>query len=760
MRLGFKWIRSACRCAFFRHRLNDFFMKNVTSIRLSVAVLLGVLVFAPAPIYLRAQATESATQSLLDKARALEARGRIDMALQTWQQVLVADPVNTEALAGLARAAKLDGKEALASLYLDRLRAIKPSDKKTAQVVSASSQANPDEVYGPYVPYVSPAQSSHSPATPVPVNLGDSTPHPAPAQAEVTDVLPVAHYVPGAHRPRTQSHPDLSGSSTTRQHPASNPADSDNTSLAVHNAQYIPESQPQQRSSIILGQQYPQPESTSTQASTKPRPRRRPASSAARISKPVQVCPCPPPPEAAVAPSPATTPTIAAPGPDAPAIAQTGPQGNPPADPNLVAKALLPPAGSPGDPAGLGAAGPPVKQPTMAELEKAELEQSYSGWTGGTGYGRYRFGTPGFDRLIDVESPFEYSAILGKSVRATVVPRPVFLDSGNIDTVHFHTYTGTIPILGTLPANALKQPTHQTANGLGGEFQVTTKDIGLAIGYTPYEFLVPNITGRAQWQPFHHRFTIYGERDSVKDSQLSYAGLHDPGTVSPFSNGNIWGGVISTGGGLRLDLGNDRARLNVYGGGANLTGQHVLENQRYDGTMSADFRVKHWPGHGNLNVGGLISGMHYVNNESGMTYGHGGYFSPNIYVLATAPVTFNGYYKTKLHYSITGGLGIQNIQQNKAPYYPLDRPLQTDSGNAFYPRTNTTNLSYSLTSQGAYHFAERWYIGGFLVANNTNNYNMVAGGFFVRYVFKSQFHTETYPTGLFPSSGFRPLRVP
>jgi hypothetical protein len=482
-------------------------------------------------------------------------------------------------------------------------------------------------------------------------------------------------------------------------------------------------------------------------------------------AKPAQACQCPSTQSLSPASPSETAPAGAPSGPGQPqansanpVLTQAASEASPPAG-DLVAKAVAPAALS-ADPNALAAAGPPIKQPLKAEVEAAATEQSYSGWTGGTGYARYRSGTSGLDRLTDIETPFEASFILGKSMRATVVPRTVFLGSGNIDTAFFHTYAGTIPFLGTLPANALKQPKEQFANGLGGEFQVTTNSLGLAVGYTPYEFLVSNVTGRAQWQTLHHHFTIYGDRDSVKDTQLSYAGLHDPGSVTPFSQGNVWGGVISTGGGLRLDINTDRASFYVTGGGANLTGRHVLENQRYDGAMEADFRVKHWAGHGTLSLGGRLYGTHYTYNESGMTYGQGGYFSPNIYVLAAAPVTFNGYYKTKLHYTINGGLGVQIIQQDKAPYFPLDRPLQTDSGNAFYPYTSTTNLNYSLKSEGSYHLAERWYVGGYLVANNTNNYNMVAGGFFVRFVFKPQFPTETYPTGIFPASGFRPLRVP
>src|SRR5277367_1181877 len=116
-------------------------MRDLRSTRpLATALLLGALIFAPLPIELRAQAPVSTTRTLLDKAHALEVRGRMDMAAQTWQQVLLADPNNTEALAGLARSAKLSGNPALANTYLDRLRAINPSDPNIGRVESTAAQ--------------------------------------------------------------------------------------------------------------------------------------------------------------------------------------------------------------------------------------------------------------------------------------------------------------------------------------------------------------------------------------------------------------------------------------------------------------------------------------------------------------------------------------------------------------------------------------------------------------------------------------------
>ncbi len=76
---------------------------------------------------------------LVDKARALEARGRPDMAIQLWQQILLSDPNNAEALAGLAKDYKLTGSTAQADQALDRLRKVNPNDPNIARIAALTS---------------------------------------------------------------------------------------------------------------------------------------------------------------------------------------------------------------------------------------------------------------------------------------------------------------------------------------------------------------------------------------------------------------------------------------------------------------------------------------------------------------------------------------------------------------------------------------------------------------------------------------------
>jgi tetratricopeptide (TPR) repeat protein len=638
------------------------------------------------------------------------------------------------------------------------------------------------DAYGPYVPYVPnvpPARSA------VAVNLGENRARVALPQPEMTDVVPQASYVPNARikNPayaradlaaaeaarirRQQSNPNLAGLGT--------PTD-DYTTPPTQNAQYNAAqaqtdqiNRPSARGPAMTGQsnpsadedqQYPQPTRNPGPATTTARRRTRRTTPAPATTAATQPLPGMAYPPVAQGLQPQPYPTIGA----------TYPLGTPPTDAQLVAKNVPPLRNYDGQ--------VPLNPPAtrgereQTELELATLEASYSGWIGGTGIARYRSGTAGIDRLTDLEAPVEASVVLGKRVRFTVVPRPVFLNSGQLDVTQFQGLTSGVPIIGTLPANALNAPAQQFSSGVGGEIQMVTQNLGLALGYTPYEFLVSNITAHARWKPFGGHFTFLADRDSIKETQLSYAGLRDPGSATTVFSGNIWGGVISTGGGMRFDVGGEKSGLYFTVNGASLNGYHVLPNVTYNGSGGAYFRVKVWPEYGSLNVGASLYGAHFDHNERGQTYGQGGYFSPEAYFLAGVPITFNGHYKTDFHYTIAGSIGLQTFQEDNAPFYPLNPSLQTGALTGcslasitsktcgVYPLNSNTGANYAVTAEGSYRIADHWYIGGYATGNNTNNYNTVSGGFFVRYLFRPQYPTEDYPTGLFPLDGFRPLKVP
>ncbi len=405
-----------------------------------------------------------------------------------------------------------------------------------------------------------------------------------------------------------------------------------------------------------------------------------------------------------------------------------------------------------------------------AEMQLRSIESGYSPWLGGSGIINYRSGSLGFDHLSALEAPFEVSFPAGYNARFTIVAKPVFLDSGQADgnavmqvTTLSQAKLSQIPQpLGTLLTTDTNPPPQQSATGVGGELQLAFQHMALAAGYTPAGLLVANVTGRVQWKPGNGPFTLNFVRDSVRDTQLSYGGLRDPGSASLSFPGNIWGGVIANQAGAQYARGDAESGFYFGAGGQYITGFNVEKNTRFDGSGGAYWRLLTSPENGNLSIGVNFFAMHYAHNEQAFTYGMGGYFSPKAYFLGNVPFTWAGHSGTRWHYNVMGSLGVQAFQQELAPLFPLagQKSLEVSSGNLALPALTSVGPNYDLRGQVAYAIGPHWFAGGFLSANNSRNYSAVSAGFYVRYLFRSQPSTVTSPTGLFPTEGLRPFTVP
>lgn len=487
---------------------------------------------------------------------------------------------------------------------------------------------------------------------------------------------------------------------------------------------------------------------------------------------------------AAIGTSPAASTTSAAV--QAPVEAQEQAQAEPPASAPATDQQLeqqnLPPLRGPWD--RIQRMPHPPSPREEAEQQLTAIESGYSGWLGGSSLVNYRSGDQGYSQLAAIVSPFEASAPLGYHARITAIAKPVFLDSGQADGTSNisvqESQTGatcriTIPQpIGTAAGSqnstpctapvigALNPPAQQNAVGLGGELQLAFPHLAVAGGYTPFNFLVSTFTARFQWRPANGPVTISFVRDSETDSQLSYAGLRDPGQATATNGGQIWGGVVYNQGLLQVAHGDAQSGFYFAAGGQFLTGRNVEKNYRVDGTGGAYWRAFTSPESGNLSVGANFFAMHYQNNENAFTHGMGGYFSPQAYFLGNIPVSWTGHYLTHLHYNISGAIGAQAFQENAAPLWPLavDKALETSQNNPMLPNVTSISANYDFHSQAAYQIGPHWFAGAYLEANNTRNYSFVSAGFFVRYTFRQQPSAATAPTGLFPAEGIRPFNVP
>jgi cellulose synthase operon protein C len=395
---------------------------------------------------------------------------------------------------------------------------------------------------------------------------------------------------------------------------------------------------------------------------------------------------------------------------------------------------------------------PPLTPREQIEQQLAVLQGASSSWMGGTSTLDYRSGQPGYDRLAMYSAQVEASGTLGPGVRTTFIVKPVLLDAGQA--------TGTDTIQqGTLPLTST--PYVQSAAGVAGEFQLQAANFGARIGSTPRGFLVQNYTGGVSIHPVSAHFTLDFSRDPILDTQLSFAGLRDEGSVTPGFIGNSWGGVIANSAEVQIHSGDALSGWYVQGGGQYLTGLHVANNERIDGDGGAYWTAWHSSEYGTLVAGTNFFGMHYERNLRYFTYGQGGYFSPGAYLLAAVPLTFNGHYGSKFHYRVMGSLGMQAFQEDSAPYFPLDPVYQAAQKNPMYPERTSVGGNYNLETEGSYSIADHWYVGGYASFNNSRDYASDKVGFFVRFLSRSQpMNQEIGPTGIFPIQGMRPLQTP
>ncbi len=375
----------------------------------------------------------------------------------------------------------------------------------------------------------------------------------------------------------------------------------------------------------------------------------------------------------------------------------------------------------------------------------AAIEASYSGWYAASPYVSHFIGTPGTTQLTDVELPIEASASLAHRLRVTSIVRTVHLDSG--------AYSGAAgQPLGTLTGSTAAPAV--PGSGAAVKVQLASQKFAASIGVSPVGFPVINLTAAAMLHPPNRPWTLSFTRDSIRESQLAYAGLHDPGQPA-----NVWGGVVANLATLQYARGASNSGWYATASAGAVTGRHVRVNPQVSGDAGAYRQV--WKRESaTLRLGFNFYAQHDTRNELLYTYGHGGYFSPAYYLLPTAPLTLAGHSGSRLHYRIAGSLGPQIFSESSAPYYPLDPSLQTLRNNPVFPSQTTIGVNYGAEGHADYLFGAHWGIGAFFSANNAAKYNQQLGGFSLHYMVRSQRGSRLDSIGWLPYSGQRPFLVP
>jgi len=351
-------------------------------------------------------------------------------------------------------------------------------------------------------------------------------------------------------------------------------------------------------------------------------------------------------------------------------------------------------------------------------------------------------GESALSKITDIETPFEISFPVGDD-RMAVRVTPVSLNAGTV-----HQPSGGDLRFGTsaLELGDGSIGTQKDAGvGVAVAYEMPSLGLKTDLGTTPVGFRYTNVVGGISLdRPFaensNFRYNLNLSRRAVNDSLLSFAGARDARSEAE------WGGVTANGLRGQVSFDNQRFGTYAYAGWAKLVGHNVENNARAE-LGSGIYWYLFNDEDARLTGGLSVSAMHYDNNQSFFTYGHGGYFSPQNFFSIGVPFSW-AQRGADWSYQIQSSLGVQHIEQDGAPYLrnrnsqaaleELASSGATINGapiNTHYVDQNKTGIGYSLGATGEYRLGGGFFLGGALGLDNARDYRQFTGGLYLRYLF-------------------------
>jgi tetratricopeptide (TPR) repeat protein len=363
------------------------------------------------------------------------------------------------------------------------------------------------------------------------------------------------------------------------------------------------------------------------------------------------------------------------------------------------------------------------EQQMQDEVDAVENRNTPVIGAGGTGAGRV--GDPGFDQLMIADTLLGTAYTASDRVRLGVEGHAVYASAG--------TPNGSSNLMfGTLPAKAAFG--EQSGVGYSGVAELSTNTFGLMVGSSPHGFPVHNLIAGVRFRPHNGWLTLLGVRDSVKDSFLSYAGAHDPVT------GIRWGGVVSNAVTSRFDSApSSNLFYKTIGEYASVSFSLIQGLHEPNNWSAAGNAGLYWQAVQGLTLGVNVTAMHYDKNLNFFSFGQGGYFSPQQYYVASAPISWYAH-KQRFEYQIKFSGGMQYLQQDASPFYPIS-PHSAVVSRGIYPSTRSTTPSYDADFRMGRRISPHVYLDLFATASNARDYYAQSVGFNLKFM------VDRIPTG-------------
>jgi Tfp pilus assembly protein PilF len=400
-------------------------------------------------------------------------------------------------------------------------------------------------------------------------------------------------------------------------------------------------------------------------------------------------------------------------------------------------------AGSRGRTRGQAGAAPAT---TVAD-ELAQIDREQASTVSGGLVFRNREGEDGLSTLTDIEAPVQGRIKAGNG-HVVVTATAVTLDAGTASA-----QPTTLARFGSGTAASPSEYGAQNASGVGLSVGYETRAFDIDVGVTPLGFPEKNVVGGMQYKGAISDKVTYSlavARRAVTDSMLSYAGVRyaDKTTGKTVE----WGGVTSNGARAAMTWDDGTSGAYVNAAFQYYQGKNVESNNAYKGGGGFYTRL-YQDGDQTLTIGANTTLMRYAKDVSYFTYGQGGYFSPQQYVILNLPVEWMGR-NGAFSYDLKGSIGIQHFRTSGNDYFPLNdvpsglmraNDKSAPDADLKYPGVSKTGFAYGVKAAAEYRFASQLSLGASASLGNAYQYREWAASVYVRYSFTKDGAATTFP---------------
>ena len=210
------------------------------------------------------------------------------------------------------------------------------------------------------------------------------------------------------------------------------------------------------------------------------------------------------------------------------------------------------------------------------------------------------------------------------------------------------------------------------SSGVGFNAALIDDNYKFDLGVTPVDKDGTNVEGGAFYSfkvGDYSALRLKAERRGMRDSQLSYFGYKDD------MSGTYWGAVTKNGGEVTYAYDDGFLGASLSGSAYTYRGHNVQHNSSFGLNATAYVHPIRPTEYEDLTVGLSLSYQDFKHNQNHFSFGHGGYFSPQNYLIASIPVNYR---KRTEQYDLTASaeLGYQTYTQAQEDYYPTNADFQ------------------------------------------------------------------------------------